>query len=246
MRLLSAFVVCSSLAFSADLPSAEDLLAKSLQQSGGKSYAEAKSVVLTGTVELQGHNIRGPVAITQKDGKSYTSIYLPGIGKVEEGSDGNTAWEMNALQGARIKEGEEKAAVERSERLNILSTWRDYYTSARTVGSEDVNGKPTWKVELTPKTGKPEFFYLDQKTLLLARMAQTVATALGEISVDSTVSDYRLVDGIQTPFRMTQNAMGQVMEMHFDSVRYNVPISDERFALPADVKAILEKRKAQQ
>jgi len=157
-------------------------------------------------------------------------IELPGVGKMEEGFDGETAWEMSALQGPRIKEGEEKDASVRASKLTSLGSWRDDYTSARTLGVEDVDGKPAWKVELTPKDkeAKPEIYYFDQKTVLLVRVTQTLPTAMGDIPVEAGFSDYRLVDGIQTPFSMVQKAMGQSIDMHFDKVTYNAEIAADR------------------
>src|SRR3954467_5485678 len=111
-KIFAGALLSLSLAFSADLPSAESLLQNSLERSGGKAYAEVKSLEMTGTVEMVDHNITGPVSVFQAGPKSYMLIELPGLGKVEEGFDGETAWEVNALQGARIKEAEEKAAIE--------------------------------------------------------------------------------------------------------------------------------------
>ena len=243
MKFLSAFLL-APLLFAADLPSADKLLQLSLERSGGaQALARAKNAVMTGTVEMAGHNITGPVELYQDGSKSYTVIDLPGIGKVEEGFDGETAWEMNALQGARIKDGDEKAAIERSSKISLLGSWHDYYKQGRTVGSEDVEGKPAWKVEMTPKEGKPETFYFDKGTMLLVRTTATIATPLGEIPVDAMMGDYRLVDGIQTPFTLTQKAMSQVIVMKFDKVQYNASIAADRFDLPPAVKALAAKRK---
>lgn len=243
MKFLSAFLIAPFL-FAADLPSADMLLQLSLERSGGaQAFAKAKNAVMTGTVEMAGHNITGPLELYQDGSKSYTVIDLPGIGKVEEGFDGETAWAMNALQGARIKDGEERANVERSSKISVLSSWRDYYKQAKTIGSEDVGGKPAWKVEMTPKEGKPETFYFDKDTMLLVRTTATVATPLGEIPVEAMMADYRVVDGIKTPFTMTEKAMSQVMVMKFDKVRYNAPIAADRFDLPPAVKALAAKRK---
>jgi hypothetical protein len=243
MKFLYAFLV-APLLFAADLPSADKLLQLSLERSGGaQAIAKAKNAVMTGTVEMAGHNITGPVELYQEGSKSYTVITVPGIGKMEEGFDGETAWDMNALQGARIKDGEEKANIERSSKISVLSSWRDYYKQAKTVGSEDVGGKPAWKVEMTPKEGKPEVFYFDKDTMLLVRTTAIVATPLGEIPVEAMMGDYRVVDGIKTPFTMTEKAMSQVMVMKFDKVQYNVPIAADRFDLPPAVKALVAKRK---
>jgi hypothetical protein len=243
MKLLAG-LLCVPLLFAADVPSGEKILQNSLERSGGAAaFARLKSVVMTGTVEMAGHNISGPITLYQQNGKSYTVIELPGVGKVEEGFDGKTAWESNMLQGARIKDGEERAAMERSARISVLDSWREVYTSAKTVGSEDVGGKPAWKVEMTPKEGKPETFFFDKATGLLVRSTETLATAMGDIPVESELSDYRPVDGVQTPFTMTQKAMSQTMVMHFAKVTYNAPIPPDRFDLPAPVKALAEKSK---
>jgi hypothetical protein len=234
----------ASLAGAADLPPGDSLLARCLMKSGGaEAYAKVKSATMTGRVEIVGRNITGPVSVFQQGDKTYTVIELPGIGKVEEGFDGTTAWETNALQGPRIKDGEEKAATVRASRLNLMGSWREYYKDARTVGEEDVEGKPAWKVELTPKEGKPETFFFDKASAMLVRITQTVSSAMGEIPVDVSLSDYRPVGGIETPFTIIQKAMSQVMAMHFEKVEWNPVLPASRFDPPATVQALIAKGK---
>jgi hypothetical protein len=244
MRLLAALLLCGSTALAADLPSGDSLMELALTRGGGaEAYARARNFVMTGTVDMAGHAITGPISVYQEGDKSYSVIELPGVGKVEEGFDGETAWEMSALQGPRIKEGEEKAAFVRASKLTLLGSWRADYKSARTLGAEDLDGKPAWKIELTPREGRPEIYYFDQKSVLLVRVTRTLSTAMGDIPVEVVFSDYRAVDGIETPFSMVQKAMGQIINMHFDKVAYNATIAPDRFALPEAVKALLEKRK---
>lgn len=228
-----------------DLPSGESLIKRCIESEGGaKAIDRARTAVMTGTVELTGHNLSGPLQIFEQGNKSYTSIELPGIGKMEEGFDGEVAWESNVLQGPRVKDGEELAAAKRDSRISLLGDWKDFYKSAVTVGPEDVNGKPAWKVRMTPIEGKGvENFFFDRTTGLLVKMTQTLPTALGDIPVEMTMGDYREVDGIQTPFLMTQAAMGQNMALHIEKVTYNAKIPEGRFDLPADVKALISKRK---
>ncbi|MEP6716159.1 MAG: hypothetical protein ABJC09_11335 [Terriglobia bacterium] len=242
MKFLSTFLI-GWLALAANLPSGESLLQKSLESTGGAvALGKIKNAVMIGTVDMTGHNLSGPMAVYQSGEKSYTVIELAGIGKIEEGFDGTVAWEMSALQGARIKDGDERAAVKRASKITLLGSWRDYYKSARTVASDDVNGKPAWKVELMPKEGsKPEYFYFDKQSGLLARVSMVVPTALGDIPADIAMSDYRVLDGVQTPYVMTQKAMSQVLEMHFDKITYNAEIAPDRFDLPSDVKALNKK-----
>ncbi|MES1262559.1 MAG: hypothetical protein ABUS49_12565, partial [Acidobacteriota bacterium] len=205
---------------------------------GAEAFAKVKGATMTGTVEMVGHNLRGPVSVFQQGDKTYTVIELPGVGKIEEGFDGETAWEVNALTGPRIKEGEEKAATVRASKLGLMNTWREYYKAANMLGEEIVEGRPAWKVELLPKEGKPELFFFDRESSLLIRMTQTIATPLGEIAVDGGLADYRDVGGILTPFTLTQKAMSQTLTMHFDKIEWNPAIPASRFELPAAVRTL--------
>lgn len=244
VALSLAVLTLAGLVFAADPPSGESLIDRCIASEGGaKAIERARTAIMTGTVEITGHNISGPLEIYQQDDKSYTVIDLPGIGKVEEGFDGKVAWESNVLQGPRVKEGEELEAAKRASRISVLSNWKDYYKSAATSGAEDVNGKPAWKVDMTPTEGAGmEHFFFDKDSGLLVRMTQTLPTAMGDIPVEMTMGDYRLVDGIQTPFLMTQSAMGQDMAMHIEKVTYNAAIPAVRFDLPPEVKALAAKK----
>jgi hypothetical protein len=245
--LLTAAVLQSGALGAADLPSGEELLKRCIERSGGaERLANAKGVEMTGTVEMVGRNISGSVLINEQGEKSYSAIEFPGIGKIEEGYDGSVAWESSAIQGTRIKEGDEKAAVERSSSFRVLTHWKDYYSAIRTVGSDDVDGKPAWKVEMTPKQGKVETFYFDRDSGLLARMDQIAPSPLGEIPTEMDLTDYRVVEGVQTPFSMTQKVVGQTIAIRLDKVTYNANIAPGRFDLPAAVKELLNKKKPAQ
>ena len=245
IKLLAvAAAFASAAGYAQDRPSGDSLLQKFIDRSGGaESYARAKNVSMKGSVELAGRNINGTVSVMQEGEKSYTIIDLPGIGPVEEGYDGDTAWGMSALQGPRILEGDEKIAVKRAASLASLSSWREVYKEARTAGTEDVDGKPAWKVDMIPKEGKPETFFFDRDSGLLVRITTVLGTPVGDIPSETTLTDYRVIDGIQTSFRMVQKAMSQTIVMRFDKIVYNADVPKGRFDLPASVKALLDKKK---
>lgn len=248
---MRALLRCSTLVFAAmsvaaaaDMPSGESLLQRYIDKSGGaEAYARAKNMSMSGTVEMQGRNISGTVMISEEGEKSYTAMDFPGIGKVEEGYDGETAWENSALEGPRILEGDEKASVKRAATLALITSWKQVYKSANTVGEADVDGKPAWKVEMTPNEGKPETFFFDKNSGLLVRISAVLSTALGDIATEATMSDFRSVDGILTPFAITEKAMSQNVVMHFSKIAYNADIPSNRFDLPAAVKARRDKKK---
>lgn len=244
--VLTAFAIGASLSTAADLPSGESLLQRYIDRSGGaEAYAKAKNMSMSGTVEMPAQNITGTVTIFEEGEKSYTAMDFAGIGKIEEGFDGETAWENSALQGPRILEGDEKISAKRAATLSSITSWRNVYKDAHTVGSEDIDGKPAWKVEMTPKEGRPETFYFDRDSGLLVRITAVFSTPLGDISTESTMSEFRSVDGILTPFAMAEKAMNQNIVMKFGKIAYNVPIPENQFALPAAVKELVERKKQQ-
>jgi hypothetical protein len=245
--LFTAALVASfaaSFAAAADMPSGESLLERYIEKSGGtEAYAKAKNMSASGTVEMAGRNISGTVTIFEEGQKSYTAMDFPGIGKVEEGFDGETAWEDSALEGPRILEGDEKAAAKRAATLALITSWREVYKDARTAGEADVEGRPAWKVEMTPKEGKPETFFFDKDSGLLVRISAVLSTAMGEIPTEATMSDFRVVNGILTPFTQTEKAMSQNIVMRFDKIAYNADIPGARFNLPDAVKAKRDRKK---
>lgn len=243
--VLAAFALAASLATAADLPTGESLLQRYIDKSGGaEAYAKAKNMSMTGTVEMPAQHITGTVTIFEEGEKSYTSMEFPGIGKIEEGYDGNTAWENSALQGPRILEGDEKLSAKRAATLALITSWRDVYKDAKTIGTETIDGKPAWKVEMTPKEGRPETFYFDRDSGLLVRISAIFSTPLGDISTQSTMSDFRPVNGILTPFQMAETAMSQNIVMKFNSIAYNAPVPPNQFDLPAAVKALAGRKQA--
>jgi hypothetical protein len=147
------------------------------------------------------------------------------------------------LQGPRVLEGDEKVDAKRAATLSLITAWHDVYKDARTVGPEDIDGKPAWKVEMTPKEGKPETFYFDRDSGLLVRISAVHSTPLGNIAAESTMSDFRSVDGILTPFVLTEKAMSQNIVMRFRNISYNVALPKDRFDLPEQVKALSARKK---
>jgi len=235
MRALTRFstllAVAVSLTYAADLPSGESLLQRYIDKSGGaEAYEKAQNMSMIGTVEMAGRNISGTVTIFEEGEKSYTAMDFPGIGKVEEGYDGETAWEDSALEGPRILEGDEKAAAKRAATLALITSWRKVYKDAHTAGEADVEGKP-------------ETFFFDKESGLLVRISAVLATAMGDIATEATMSDFRSVDGILTPFAITEKAMSQNIVMRFNKIAYNAEIPKDRFALPASVKAKQDRKK---
>lgn len=225
------------------LPKGDEVLDKFVEATGGKAaYEKLDNEMWTGTFELAGKGIKGTAtSYRSKPNKSYTTIDLENIGTIEEGTDGQIAWTKSAIQGPRVKEGDEKAAVMREATFNNPIHWRDLYSKAETAGAESVDSQECYKVILTPNEGKPETRYFDKKTNLLVKVTMTLASPMGEIPVETLVSDYKEQNGLLAPRKVNQKVLGQEFVVTIDTVKYNVEIPKDRFNLPDEIKALVAK-----
>jgi hypothetical protein len=231
------------LLFAPELPTGEAVIAKYIEVTGGRAaYDKIHASISTGKMSMPAQGIEGRVTIYEAEpAKNYTTVDIPGIGIVEDGTDGNVAWEKSALQGARVKTGAEKAfAIRSANSESKFRDWKRFYKSVETAGVEDVNGKPCYKVISTPLEGSPEISYYDKASGLLIKETGVMSSAMGEVPFETEIGDYRKEGDILVPHKITQTFVGQKMEIVLDSMKVNPEIPKDRFDIPPDIKALIK------
>ena len=238
------FTAAGALRAADDLPDAASILDKYIEVTGGKAaYARIHSEVSTGTMTFPAMGLKGSmVAYAAEPDKALVEITLEGIGKMQEASNGEYAWSLSAVQGPRLKEGDEKAEALEQGRFHADARWRDIYLKAETTGVEQVDGKECYKVTLTRKTGNPQTRWFDKQSNLMVKMAATVKSPMGEISSESVFSDYRKEGGLLVAHKVALHAAGQEIVMTIDKVEHNAEIPKDKFEMPAEIKALLQKK----
>jgi outer membrane lipoprotein-sorting protein len=229
----------------ANLPDAKDVINKYLDAVGGKAAAEnIKTVITTGAFELPAMGLKGTLKIQAKQpGMLLVHTDIPGFGQIEQGTNGQIAWSVDPNMGPRLLSGGEKAQFMRQADMLSEWHWEKYFTDAKTVGMEDVDGKSAIKVEFTPKEGGKETRYFDKDSGLLLRVDVVVQSAMGDMPASSFLSDYRKIGEITIPFKNRQVAGPTEFTITIEDVKQNVDIPDSVFEPPAEVKALSEKQK---
>ena len=241
-----ALLLLAAPAFAADDIKPEAILDKYVEVTGGRAaYEKIKTEVATGTLEITSIGLSGTLTIYQAaPDKAYTTIeFSGGVGKAEEGSNGQVAWAINGMQGARIKEGDERASSLRRDALNADIRWRDFYTKAELAGTEDVGGKACYKVVLTPNEGGAETRYYDKSSNLLVKVVMPITTPEGAATAEMALSDYRDEGGILVPHTISQKVPGADILVKIETVKHNPEIPAGRFDLPAEIKALTADKK---
>jgi hypothetical protein len=226
-----------------DLPKADALLDKYVEALGGKAaFGRIHSEISNGSMEFPAMGLKAKVITYNTEPNLHmTEMTLEGIGKIQEGNNGEVAWSLSAMQGPRVKDGDEKAETLLASRLNAESMWRDIYTKVETVGTETFDGKDCYKVAMTSKAGSTQTRWLDKQSGLMLKSVNKTKTAMGEIESESIFADYRKDGEILHPHKVAITAGAIKMAITMDSVQYNAEIPKDKFDVPAEIQALLKK-----
>lgn len=225
------------------LPKAETILDHYIEVTGGKAvYEKRTSEISTGTIEFAAQGLKGTLTrYAAAPDKTYATMELDGVGKVESGSVNGVAWEKSAMMGPRVKSGDEKSQSLREAQFNGALNWRKIYPKAETAGVETVEGQECYKISLTPAEGKTETAYFNKKTGLEVKRSTVAASPMGEVPVDAVVSEYKDFGGILQPTKLIQRVAGQELVITIQSVKFNEQIPADKFDPPAEIKALMNK-----
>jgi hypothetical protein len=245
LALLVALPAASLPLLAADvpLPSVQTVMDHWIAATGGRAAWEARhNLVQHATLDFAKQGLKGSLTIYEAAPDKYLAVTdLPGVGKIAAGSNGQVAWENTALQGPRIKQGVEKDDAFREGAFNGDLYWQKLYAKAENSGVEAVEGHDCYKIVLTPKDGKPVTEFYDKTSGLLAKTLTIVSSQLGEITAEILYGDYQKDGAVLSPHRLVNHAAGQEFVVLIQSVETNADLPKDRFDLPPEVQALLNK-----
>jgi outer membrane lipoprotein-sorting protein len=232
MRSILAFALIFSGAAVAQTPTAEQVLDKFVEASGGKAAMEkVTSVASKGTVDVTFAGVSAAAEFLSKaPDKTYFIIKVDGYGDVRQGFDGKVAWSDSPEAGLRELTGEQAETIKRSAVFNAPLKWRELFTKAELKGKEKVGERDAWAVVLTPAKGKPTTQHFDVETGLMLKVSSPAAGDQGEYTAITEFSDYREVDGVKEPFGMKNTIPAGDLIFKFTEVKHNVPVDDAKFS----------------
>lgn len=224
------------------LPSAAALFDRYVEVTGGKAaYEQRRTEVGKGVVKMIAAGVTGSVEIYSAAPNSQVIIMdVKGVGRIEQGTDGVNAWEISAVMGPRVKDGQEKVEALREALFNMPVNWQKLYRKVETTTAETTEGIECYRVVATPSgAGKPETFWFDRKTGYTVKIKRTAVTSMGEIPAEIVMKDFRLSGGVIQPMIMLQRAGGQEVVIELQSVTPNAVIPKSRFTPPSEIQQLL-------
>lgn len=223
-----------------ELTTAEAVIEASIAAQGGRDrIAKVQSMRQTGTFGIPQMGIKGSMTTVAAPPRNFVvTIELAGIGSIRRGLTGDVAWEVNPMTGARIVTGDERTQFLREATFNAELIWKELYPKAELAGVVQFAGQPAYKVTLTAADGDTQTRYFAKDTLLPLGAEMVAKSQMGNIPGESTVSDWREVNGIKFPHKILQKQGPQTFEILIDKIELDPALDPSAFALPPEIAAL--------
>ncbi len=229
------------------LPNAVDLVEKFIEATGGSdAYRAIKTETVKAEIAFPSQNLKFPLVVYATQGKMYTSLDVPSMGKFEFGSDGTTTWERSVVLGPRLQPRSKLGGWLGPNPDDVLR-WTDSGLTLETLGKDDVNGSPCYKVKMGGDLGgeATNTACFDAQTGLLVKATSLEMEGSTVATVETKFSDYQSDGGFKTPHHMETKVAGQQAIIQVNAMEINGPLPEGVFELPADVRALREKKMAE-
>lgn len=208
---------------------AETVIQKYIDAIGGKENMEKvtdKTSILKG--EVQGMQIT--VEIYQKAPNKYYQKFDMGAMKQESKFDGTKGKQIAMGREVPI-EGDQLETMKVQSMMNFHLHINDLGLKPELVGLEQVDGKDAYKIEYLLGNGETMTSYYDAETGLQIKQANVIKTPQGSMNTTIIFEDYKEVNGVKYPHKLTQSFGPQSITLTVDKMELNSGLDDSMFTV---------------
>jgi len=237
-KLCAAAVVLMVLVPGLFAQTVDEIIAKSIQARGGADKLKSVQSVKSTATMAMGPGMEAPGFLIQKrPGMAHLEFTVQGLTAVQA-YDGKSAWQIMPFMGKKDPElMSADEAKEMEENADIDGPLVDYKTKGNQVellGKEKVEGTDAYKLKVSLKNGDVQTIYIDADSFLEIK-EETKRTVRGtERDFESSIGDYKEVDGIVFPFAIESGVKGssEKEKLTITKIELNVPVDDSIFKMP--------------
>src|SRR5690348_8228696 len=232
--------------------SADKIISAFVRASGGaKAMNRIRSSNWQGTVTSSGGTETGEFTLLTNAPGAFYREFVFGPEQIAEACD-TSCWSRNGKGNLYTLFGaEEKRAQSTAKYLNFaLAHYKKLKIQASFAGTENVDGRTDDVVTLQIPPGETRRIYFDRATHLIVKeiiapveapaaeakpagaLAKTASAGPVGAAEEISYADYRPVQGIMEPFRITVEGGAQRFEVVVTHIAFNGSISASSFAFP--------------
>ncbi len=223
--------------------SVDDVIAKNVQARGGLDKIKSvQTIRSTGTMSMGGGMEAPGMMIQKRPDMARLEFTVQGLTAVQA-YDGKSAWQIMPFMGkkdAEVMSADDKKEME--ENADIDGPLVDYKSKGNKVellGKEKVEGTDAYKLKVTLKNGDVITDYLDADSFLEIKQETKRMIRGSEQDVESSLGDYKEVNGLMFPFAMENGIKGsqEKEKLTISKIELNVPVDDSIFKMPPPAPA---------
>jgi outer membrane lipoprotein-sorting protein len=227
-------------------PTVDDIVDKSLAASGGRAaLGKLTSRLTTGTMTIssQGGEFTGTIEVLNQApnkvrflAKIDLSSVNMGMVVVDQRFDGTAGYALDSMLGDHAITGNQLEGL-RSGAIfpTPLLDYKEHGTRILLGGKEKVGERDGYALSITPAGGAVVRLFVDAESYLPIRTVTNVdVPQFGTVEQTTDFADYREVDGVKLPFRLTNTSSVQNFTIVVTKVEHNVKVDPSLFVKPAD------------
>jgi photosynthetic reaction center cytochrome c subunit len=219
-----------------DMPTADQLIDGYIHALGGAAAIErVTSREEQGNTTFDGKII--PVEIFNQDPNKEAVIrHLP-AGDSMTVFDGHEGWTSMPGRPIHDMHGSDLDAVQIDADLHFPLHIKQAFDQLQVEYPEKIGDREAYVISCKKVGQPPVKLYFDEHSGLLKRLVQFAKSPLGLVPTQIDYDDYRIVDGVETPYQRTVASPGESSITQFERIRHNVPIDGAKFRRPTSPRA---------
>ena len=238
MRL--SILLVTALSFAASplrSQTADDIIARYITRVGGLEKIQSVS-----TMRRTGKFIGGggfEAAVVQENRRPNhvrEEFALQGMTAINAW-DGKEGWKINPFGGKKdaeaLSEDEMHGILLDADFDEPLVGYRAKGNKVELVGTDQIEGTDVYKLRVALPNGDTRTYYMDADSGVPIRMEETRIIRGTEQEFETTLGDYKPVNGWLVPFSIESGPKGQdKTTVHYEKIEANVKLDDRRFMKP--------------
>lgn len=237
MKKMLLSVCALFLAFSLSAQTADEIIDKHIKAMGGAEKLKAiQTVKATGKMKVGPMEL--PITLIKaRPDRMRMDFTVQGMTGTQA-FDGTTGWLVMPFMGKKEPEKmSEDMLKDMRDEADFDGPLVDYKSKGNKVeylGKEDVQGSPAYKLKVTTKQGTESTQYFDAETYLTIKTEGKRKIQGQEVESETTIGDYKEVDGMLFPHSMESKAKGAQGGQSITVEKYelNAKVDPASFKMP--------------
>jgi len=233
MKKLLLVLPMIALVAAANAQSVDEIVKKNYLAHGFDKIKNASSIYIEGKAVQMGTEL--PMILQmKKEGKVKLTMTFNGM-DIVTAFDGQKGWMINPMTGSDTPTEIPSEQLTDIKKNDLYHSQLVEFLNAGKLkldGEEDVDGKPAYKLEATPDSGSPIYFFVDKNSYLLMKTSTTVNAMGQDMTVDTYVKEYSDESGYKFAKVSSTFINGQESGLiTFDKFELNKEMDDSIFTL---------------